>query len=121
MALTWLSWANNSNLYPKLLWEATCFQEIPHNSSGGVLLMRPEPNEICLCVMKHKGDAKFKCIIFSDDKVNISVCVICAFLHVLLKYLDSLWATLCIKPYILSSICRISSIYHRNKSLCVCL
>lgn len=59
MALTWLSWANNSNPYPKLFWETTWFQEIPHNSFGGLLLMLPEPKEICLCVVKHKADANF--------------------------------------------------------------
>lgn len=59
MALTWLSWANNSNPYPKLFWKAAWFQEIPHNTFGGLLLMRPEPKEIRLCVVENKGDAKF--------------------------------------------------------------
>lgn len=61
MALTWLSWTNN---YQKLFWETIWFQEILHNCFGDLLLMLPEPKELCLCVIKHKGDAKLNLSFF---------------------------------------------------------
>lgn len=67
MALTWLPWANDSNPYPKLFWEASWSKGIPHTTVGALLLVLSEPKMICLCIVK--------CGVGADFNMSFSVTI----------------------------------------------